>query len=131
MRLFLSFFITLNLISFSNVNAQNTVASEEQKTVIIEITDAVSIPFAFSMEYSEKRQIIKIKSEEPIKSLRTVEQASNSHKGYNVMGSDMIILPQRDFKPGNYIAEIKFMESDFVVLANMYVLENPVAGQDN
>ena len=66
------------------------------------------------------------RSAEPIKSLRTVERATNSHKGYNVMGSDLIILPQSDFSPGSYIMELKFEKSSVVLLADMHIVENPV-----
>lgn len=131
MQLFISFLLTFNVISISNVDNNPVATNESESTVIIEIQDADKIPFEFTMEYNERRQIIKIRSAEPIKSLRTVETATNSHKGYNVMGSDLIILPQKDFLPGSYIAEIKFQNNPTVVLANMHVVEAPVADGNN
>ena len=127
MQLFISFLISFNFISFAGNENLIAIHTENDQTVIIEVMNADDIPFDFTMQYEEKRQIIKIRSAEPIKSLRTVETASNKHKGYNVMGSDLIILPQRDFTPGSYIAELKFQNSSYVVLAKLHVLENPVA----
>ena len=128
MQLLLSFLISLNFISSVNTNIEPSAnSSDNDQTVVIEVLNAETIPFEFSMSYDERRKIIKIRSAEPIKSLRTVDTASNSHKGYNVMGSDLIILPQKDFQAGSYIAEIKFQKDPTVVLANLHVIENPVA----
>ncbi len=127
MQLFLSFLISLNLFSFNAFENTGDPVNTNESTVVIEIVDADKIPFDFTMKYNERRKIIKIRSAEPIKSLRTVETASNSHKGYNVMGSDLIILPQRDFNPGSYVVEIKFVNNPAVVVANMHIVETPVA----
>ena len=127
MQLLLSLLISFNLASGLNTTEPSANNNTPEHTVVIEVLDAESIPFDFSMKYDERRKIIKIRSAEPIKSLRTVDTATNSHKGYNVMGSDLIILPQKDFDAGSYIAEIKFQKDPTVVRANLHVIENPVA----
>lgn len=126
MQLFISFLISLNFLSVSSLSAQRYVTPEKDATVVIELRNANQLNFDFSMTYEENRKIIKIRSGEPVKSLRTVERATNSHKGYNVMGSDLIILPQHDFSPGSYIMELKFQNTSVVLLADMHVVENPV-----
>ena len=127
MQLLISLLISFNLVSGLNTTEPSANNNTPEHTVVIEVLDAESIPFDFSMKYDERRKIIKIRSAEPIKSLRTVDTATNSHKGYNVMGSDLIILPQKDFDAGSYIAEIKFQKDPNVVRANLHVIENPVA----
>ncbi|NBU52219.1 MAG: hypothetical protein EBS24_06270 [Chitinophagia bacterium] len=127
MQLFISLLISLNFISHALFNDLMPEPTSENETVIIKMRNADKLDFEFSMKYEENREVIKIRSSKAIKSLRTVETASNSHKGYNVMGSDLIILPQRDFSPGSYIMEVKFMESPAVLIADMHVLETPVA----
>ena len=127
MQLLISLLISFNLVSGLNTTEPSANNNTPEHTVVIEVLDAESIPFDFSMKYDERRKIIKIRSAEPIKSLRTVDTATNSHKGYNVMGSDLIILPQKDFDAGSYIAEIKFQKDPTVVRANLHVIENPVA----
>lgn len=123
MRILLSFIISMFIIGVNDTVAQS---QNEDNTVVIEIMEADKIPFDFSMQYEERRNIIKIRSAKPIKSLRTVDTATNSHKGYNVMGSDLIILPQRDFIPGSYLAELKFQSEETVVRAMIHVVETPV-----
>jgi len=123
MQLFLSFLLAISFISLPD----SATDVQDEPVVVIEVMNADDIPFDFSMTYDERRKIIKIRSAQPIKSLRTVESATNSHKGYNVLGSDLIILPQHDFQPGSYIAEIKFQDNATVVLANMHIVESPVA----
>ena len=127
MQLLISLLISFNLVSGLNTTEPSANNNTPEHTVVIEVLDAESIPFDFSMKYDERRKIIKIRSAEPIKSLRTVDTATKSHKGYNVMGSDLIILPQKDFDAGSYIAEIKFQKDPTVVRANLHVIENPVA----
>ena len=127
MQLLISLLISFNLVSGLNTTEPSANNNTPEHTVVIEVLDAESIPFDFSMKYDERRKIIKIRSAEPIKSLRTVDTATNSHKGYNVMGSDLIILPQKDFDAGSYIAEIKFQKDPTVVRANLHVIEDPVA----
>jgi len=127
MQLFISFLISLNFISPALFNDIISEPTSQNETVVIKLRNAEVLDFDFSMKYEENRKVIKIRSSKAIKSLRTVETASNSHKGYNVMGSDLIILPQRDFSPGSYIMEVKFMESSAVVIADMHILDTPVA----
>lgn len=127
MQLFISFLISLNFISPAVFNEIISEPTNQNETVVIKMRNADVLDFEFSMKYEENRKVIKIRSSKAIKSLRTVETASNSHKGYNVMGSDLIILPQRDFSPGSYIMEVKFMETSAVLIADMHILETPVA----
>lgn len=122
MQLFISFLMTLNLFSISNPVLPVNDTEGDATNVVIEIQNFEDIPFDFTMKFEERRKIIKIRSAEPIKSLRTVETATNNHKGYNVIGSDLIILPLRDFNPGSYIAELKFQNNSTVVLANIHVM---------
>jgi len=91
-----------------------------ENTVSLEIIHKSNVPFQFSMKYDDKREIFKIRSASPISSLRIVDDQRNQ-KDYTVMGSDLIVIPKADFKGGEYVAEIKFMQSDGIVLSRIII----------
>lgn len=126
MQLYILILVSLNFLSVGNDIAQSNPI--EDSPIQIEVLNPEKIDFYFNMKYEQRRKIIKIRSDKPIKSLRTVDAATNTHKGYNVRGSDMVILPQSDFKNGSYIAEFKFENSADVVLAKIYVSEDAIVG---
>ena len=124
MQLIILFFVSLNLIPASQLNVDNGIHSDEEKNVTIKIENEDQIDFDFSIKHEQRRNIIKIRSAQAIKSLRTVDQKTNTHKGYNVAGSEMIILPVKDFAFGEHLAEFKFQDNNTVVLAKFYITED-------
>jgi len=124
MQLIILFFVSLNILPASFLNIENGNGSEEEKNVTIKIENEDQIDFDFSITHEQRRNIIKVRSAQAIKSLRTVDQKTNTHKGYNVEGSEMIILPLKDFGFGTHIAEFKFLNDETVVLAKFYITED-------
>jgi len=108
-------------ISQSDSEKTETVNSESNpEAITFEVLNQSAVPFKFTMKYEGHREIIKIRSEQSIKSLRIVDHLKGQ-KNYNVIGSDLIIIPKADFKPGEYIAEFKFMKSDAVIISKIMV----------
>jgi len=124
MQLFILILVALNLYP-AQQNAD--VLSSKENDIVIEIMNPEKIGFQFSMKYEARRKMIKVRSEQAIKSLRTVDSATNSHKGYNVAGSELIFLPKSDFKIGSHLAEFKFEKSEITVLAKIHVTEAGLA----
>ncbi|MBT8231353.1 MAG: hypothetical protein HKN51_07135 [Saprospiraceae bacterium] len=120
MQLFILILVTLNLFPSQQAEVINESA---ENGIVIEIVDAENLDFQFTMKYEERRKMIKVRSEKPIKSLRTVDAATSTHRGYNVAGSELIFLPKSDFPLGSHVAEFKFENSNKVVLAKIHVTE--------
>ena len=118
MQLFILILMTLNVFPTPKTEVVNSSADNE---VVVEIMNPEMISFQFSMKYEARRKMIKVRSEQAIKSLRTVDTATNVHKGYNVVGSEQIFLPKSDFSVGTHIAEFKFQNSDKTVMAKIHV----------
>lgn len=124
MQLFILILVSLNLFPANNdVELQATAEND----IVIEIVNPEKIDFDFSMKYETRRKIIKVRSEHAIKSLQTVDMATNTHKGYNVTGSELIILPKSDFTVGTHIAEFTFSNTKKVVKAKIHVTEAALA----
>jgi len=96
--------------------------STKEDNVSLEIVNKSNVPFNFSMKYEPRREMIKIRSEKPIKSLRIIDSEKN-HRSYLVVGSDLVMIPKADFKIGEYIAEIKFQKSDGLVISKITINE--------
>lgn len=124
MQLFILILVALNLYP-AQQNAD--VVSENENDIVVEIMNPEKISFQFSIKYEARRKMIKVRSEQAIKTLRMVETATNKHKGYNVAGSELIFLPKSDFKVGTHIAEFKFEKSDKTIMAKIHVTEAPLA----
>ncbi|MDB4438883.1 hypothetical protein N9176_01405 [bacterium] len=124
MQLFILILVALNLYP-AQQNAD--VVSSTDNDIVVEIMNPEKISFQFSVKYEARRKMIKIRSEQPIKSLRTVDTETNKHKGYNVAGSELIFLPKSGFSVGTHIAEFKFEKSDVTVMAKIHVTEEALA----
>jgi len=124
MQLFILILVALN---FYPAQPNADVVSSTENDIVVEIMNPDKLSFQFSMKYEARRKMIKVRSEQAIKSLRTVETATNVHKGYNVAGSELIFLPKSDFKVGTHIAEFKFENSNKTVMAKIHVTEAPLA----
>lgn len=128
MQLIILFFISLNLFPSLDNNQdgiEKTIIPDE-KTVEIEIINEDDISFFFSIKHEQRRNILKIRSEQSIKSMRTVDKTTNAHKGYDVAGSDLIIIPLKGFDNGIHLAEIRFQDIETVVQARFDISEQSV-----
>ena len=115
----LSFVFLIPILrTFSN----QAVTTPQEEVVVLEILNKANAPFNFTMKYEPRRKIIKIKSERPIESMRIVDGLKNQ-KNYNVKGSDLIMLPIVDLKPGEHIAELKFQECDAIIISRITINE--------
>lgn len=94
----------------------------KDEVVHIEIMNKQPVPFDFSIKYLDRRDQIHLRSEMPMESLRILNE-DKKHLSYHVRGSNLVMLPRMDFKPGSYIAEIKFQKDPTIVLAKFDITE--------
>ena len=91
--------------------------------VTIEIINSESLEFDFSVTHKARRNQIMIRSDKAINSLRLMDE-DNNKESYDVVGSNLIILPMTDFKAGQeHIMEVKFLRTDDVVVVKVKVPE--------
>ncbi|MBT8189421.1 MAG: hypothetical protein HKN67_00750 [Saprospiraceae bacterium] len=95
-----------------------------EEVVHIEIMNKQPVPFDFSIKYLDQRDQIHLRSAKPMESLRILNE-DKKHLSYHVRGSNLIMLPRMDFKPGSYIAEVKFQKDPMIVLAKFDISEIP------
>lgn len=96
-------------------------APTHELLVKIEVMNEETIEFPFSIKYQEIRSQIHVKSESAIRSMRLVDN-SKKKTAYNTIGSNFVVIPLNDFTPNeSHILEIKFIDSDLVVLAKIDV----------
>lgn len=122
MHLIIPIIIQLYLfpIFLTTENHDAVVAVED--AIQIEILNEKMVSFEFSMKYMARRKQVQIRSAVPIESLR-IRDSIERERNYDVRGSSLIMLPKSDFKPGFYMAEVKFQKEPIVVLAKIEVLE--------
>lgn len=120
MQLFILILVSLNLFPANNDVELTTTAEND---LVIEIINPDKIKFDFSMKYEARRKMIKVRSEHAVRSLQVVEMATNTQKGYNVAGSELIFLPKSDFTVGTHLAEFRFNDSRKVIKAKIHVTE--------
>jgi len=91
--------------------------------VDIEIIQPDQIAFDFSVNYKEIRKQIHVKSAEAIRSLK-LSNGENKKKSYNTIGSNLVVLPIKDFTMGqSHFLEITFLDNEQTVLVNIEVTE--------
>ncbi len=89
--------------------------------VTIEIINSEELEFDFSVDHKARRNQILIRSEKAIKSLRLMD-ADSKKTSYDVVGSNLVILPMSDFINGQeHIIEVKFLRNDNLVIVKVDV----------
>ena len=95
--------------------------SSDTDKVTIEVLNSDNLDFEFSAAHKPKRKQIMIRSDKAIKSLRLMD-ADNNKTSYDVVGSNLVILPMSDFEEGQeHLVEVKFLRTDNVVVVKVNV----------
>jgi len=103
--------------------AEAPTTSEVADKVTIEIINQDDLDFDFSIKHQELRNQIHVRTDKSIRSVRLMDD-DKKKKAYNVIGSNLVILPMRDFTAGqSHFLEIKFISVPTVVLAKINVPE--------
>ena len=95
--------------------------SDKEDELTIELIHDKELNFEVSVKHMERRKQIHIRSEKPLLTLR-MSNADRKKKDYDIVGSSLVLLPVQDFTAGQeHFLEMKFQESQAVVIAKVYV----------
>ena len=109
------------IIGLSSAHSQAT--ETEAPNVKIEYVEEYRTSFDFSIKYVEWRNQIHIRSDKPLRSLELYTD-DEAIKEYNIIGSELIVLPMRDFTPGQlHRLDAAFIDDDQVVQATIIVTD--------
>lgn len=96
-------------------------AYNEDTEVTIELLNAEEINFAFEIKHQKTRNQIHVRSDEAIRSIQ-LQKESGKKKSYNAIGSNLIVLPMKDFLLGQTSQlEIRFLNSKVKALVRIQV----------
>jgi len=113
-------FITLNLFLGLTGHYSNVTSQDE---ITIQILNSDQLDFDFSVAHKPRRNQLMVKSDKSIKTLRLVDE-NNNKTSYDIVGSNLVILPMTDFKVGQeHIMEVKFLRTDDLVLVKIGIPE--------
>jgi len=115
--------ITISLICSNYESAHSQINKTNNTNVVIEYIENNKMPFDFSIKYVQWRNQIHIRSDKPLRSLQlyTDEEVI---KEYNIIGSELIVLPTRDFTSGAlHRLEATFIDDTQVIDATIIVTE--------
>jgi len=116
----LFFVVSLFLPLLEDTTDQSTATHDG---ISIELMNTEKLDFAFSVEYKEIRNQIHVRSDQPLRSLRLIDDSRNK-KSYKSIGSNLVILPMTDFTAGDsHFIEVKFLKVDVTVMAKVTVPE--------
>jgi len=113
--------LTIALICTNYESVYSQINEPINTNVVIEYTESYKMPFDFSIQYVDWRNQIHIRSDKP---LRTLVLSSNNDqiKEYNIIGSELIILPLRDFILGEtHILKATFIDDEQIIEADIKV----------
>ena len=111
----------LVLIGLSSVHSQAT--ETESPKVTIKYIEDDRASFEFSIKYLEWRNQIHVRSDKPLRTL--VLSANNEEiKAYNIIGSELIILPMNDFtSEKTHRLTATFVDDEQVIEADIRVTD--------
>lgn len=119
----IALFLAYSLILPFFTSESADVLSPTKDEVFIKITEGTELGFSFDIKYLDWRNQVHVRSDEAIRTM-TLCRAGRADKSYNIIGSELVILPMVDFvRDEKNELEVTFINNAAVVKAEIEVTE--------